>query len=55
MINLGVKYLIKDFKKQLVDKSNISGFIDHSDLDKKIAKLAAKSELKAVQEKIVKL
>ena len=55
MINLGVKYFIKRLKKQLVDKSDISGFIDHSDLDKKIAKLAAKLELKAVQEKIVKL
>ena len=51
MINLGVKYLIKDLKKQLVDKSNISGFIDHSDLDKKIAKLAAKSELKQCKRK----
>ena len=30
----------------LVDKSDISGFIDSSDLDKKIAKLATKVELK---------
>ena len=38
----------------LVDKSDISGFIDNSDLEKKIALLATKAELKAVQDKIVK-
>ena len=50
-----MKYLIKKIKeKDLVDKSDISGFIDNSDLDKKIVKLATKAELKSEQAKIVK-
>ena len=38
----------------LVDKSDISGFIDNSDLDKKIATLATKAELKSKQDKLAK-
>ena len=38
-------------EKGLVDKFDISGFIDNSDLDKKIATLATKAELKAEQGK----
>ena len=34
-------------KKWLVDKSDISGVINNSDLEKKIATLATKAELKA--------
>ena len=33
-------------EKRLVDKSDISGFINDCDLDKKIAILATKTELK---------
>ena len=36
----------------MVDESNISIFIDNSDLDKQIATLATKAELKAEQDKI---
>ena len=39
----------------MVNKSNISGFINNSDLDKKIATLAKNAELKAEQDKTVKL
>ena len=39
----------------LDDKSDISGFIDNSYVDKKIATLAAKAELKSGQDKILKL
>ena len=39
----------------LNDKSDIAGFIDYSDLGKKIPTLTTKSELKAEQGKIVKL
>ena len=42
-------------EKGLVDKSNISGFIKDLDLDKKIATLATKAELKSEQDKIAKL
>ena len=45
----------KIMEKELVDIFNISGFTDNSDLDKKIAALATKSELKADQVKIVKI
>ena len=36
----------------LVNKFDISGFIINSDLDKEIAKLATKAELKAEQDKL---
>ena len=39
----------------MVTESNIFGFIDNSDSNKKKEKLAAKAELKAEQDKIVKL
>ena len=39
----------------MVNESNISRFISNSDLDKKIATLATKAELKTEQNKIVKL
>ena len=42
-------------EKGLVDTSVISGFIDNSDLEKKVAKLSAKEELKNKQDKTVKL
>ena len=42
-------------EKGLVDKSDISGFIDNSGLDKKIAILAIKAELKAKQDNIVRI
>ena len=41
--------------KNLFDKSAISGFINNTDLDKNVATLARKSELKAEQDKIIKL
>lgn len=41
--------------KDLVNKSDIFALIDSSDLDKKIESSAAKAELKAQQNKIVKL
>ena len=34
-------------KKGLVDKSDITGFINHSDLNKKVATLAKKSRIKS--------
>ena len=37
---------VKIKQKELVDKSVISGFINNSDLDKKVATLASKAELK---------
>ena len=40
---------------ELVDKSDIFSFIDNSDLDKKIATLATKEELKSEQRKTTKL
>ena len=41
--------------KNLVDKSAIAGFINNADLDKKVTTLATKAELKAEQNKILKL
>ena len=40
-------------EKGLVDQPDISAFIENSDLDKKIATLAKKAELKAKHHKIV--
>ena len=48
MLNAKIK------EKGLVDKSDNSGFIDHSDLDQKIATLATKAELKSKQDKLAK-
>ena len=39
----------------LVNKCDITGFINNADLDKYVAKLATKAELKVEQEKILKL
>ena len=55
MIHLLVKYLTKIWKNDLAGKSDISGFIANSDLDKKITTLATKAELNSGQDKIVKL
>ena len=41
--------------KNLVDKSATAGFINNADLDKKVTTLATKAELKAEQNKILKL
>ena len=42
--------------KSLVDKSYIAGFINNAELDKKkVATLALKAELKAEQDKIIRL
>ena len=38
-----------------VDKSDIAGFINNSDFNKKLATLATKAELKAEQDKIINL
>ena len=46
---------LKIKQKQLADKFGIAGFINNSDLNKKVATLATKAELKAEQEKIIKL
>ena len=50
-----MKDFIKRYKKEFVDKSNNSRFIYDFDLYKKIATLAIKAELKAEQDKIVKI
>ena len=42
-------------EKELVKKSDISGFINNSDLDNKIATLSTKTALKTEQDKITKL
>ena len=42
-------------EKELVDKSAIAGLINNADLNKKVATLATKAELKEGQDKIVKL
>ena len=42
-------------QKQLFDKSEIARLIDISDLNKKVATLATKAELKVEQDKITKL
>ena len=55
IISLRMKYLIQGQKSGLVKKSDISGFIDNSNLDKKIATLATKAELKSEQDKIIEL
>ena len=47
------KFTIRLKEKKLVIKSNNSGFIDNSDLNKKIATLANKAELGSEQNKIV--
>ena len=39
-------------EKELVNKSDISGVINNSDLDEKIAILVTKAELKTKQDKI---
>ena len=55
-INLQVKTLnVKIKQKGLVDKSAISGFINNADLNKKVATLAAKAELNAEEDKVIKL
>ena len=41
-------------EKELVNKSDISGVINNSDLDEKIAILVTKAELKTKQDKIGK-
>ena len=41
--------------KNLFDKSAIAGFINNAHLDRKLATLAAKTELKEEQDKIIKL
>ena len=40
---------------ELVKKADVSGFINNSNLDNKIATVAAKEELKAQQDKMLKL
>ena len=42
-------------KENLVNETNTSGFINNSDLDKKIATIDEKAELKVEPDKIVKL
>ena len=42
-------------QKRWVDKSAIAGFINNADLDKKVTTLATKGEIKAEQDKIIKL
>ena len=42
-------------KENLVNETNTSGFINNSDLDKKIATINEKAELKVEPDKIVKL
>ena len=55
-INLKSETLNAKIKqKGLVDKSAVAGFINNTDLNKKVVALAKKPELKAVNDKIVKL
>ena len=42
-------------KNELVDKSGIAVFVNKADINKKVATLATKSELKAEQDDIIKL
>ena len=49
------KLHLKIKQKELVSKSEIAGFINNADLDKKVGTLATKAELKAEQDKITKL
>lgn len=37
-------------ERRFVNKSDLSGFIDHSDLDKKMATLATKTKIKSKQD-----
>ena len=46
---------MQKYKKGLVDKSDISGFLDSSDLEKKIATSVTKTELKSEPDKIKNL
>ena len=46
---------LKIKQKELVDKSDIAGFINIDDLDKDVATLATKAELKAEKDQITKL
>ena len=47
--------LYPNITKKSINESNISGFINDSDLNEKIKTLVTKVELKAKQDKIVKL
>ena len=47
--------LYPNITKKLINESNISGFINDSDLNEKIKTLVTKVELKVKQDKIVKL
>ena len=55
-INLFTKSIVCNSikSKSLVDESAISKFINNSDLDRKLATLATKAELKDEQDKIIK-
>ena len=46
---------MQTLKNELVNESDISRFINNFDLDNKIKKLAARTKLKAEQDKIFKL
>ena len=48
------KFDVKMKQKQLIYKSDTSEFLDNSDLNKKIATLETKAELKLEQDKIIK-
>ena len=48
-------YLMWILKKILVNESDISRFINNTDLDEKIKKVATKEELKVDQDKTVKM
>ena len=48
-------YLMWILKKILVNESDISRFINNTDLDEKIKKMATKEELKVDQDKTVKM
>ena len=56
IINLLMIYLIRRWKKRkIVNESHISRFINNTDLDERITKIATTAELKAEQDKITKL
>ena len=56
IINLQIKLTDEKIKwNELVKKADVSGFINNSNLDNKIATVAAKKELKAQQDKMFKL
>ena len=42
-------------QKELIDKSAIAGFINNADLNNKVAAWATQTQLKAEQDKIIKL